>query len=136
MQSFHEKIGNQLVEATQRYMNNELELEELLKMQERESLVFEHKKWPEIKTNLRNRVFQLTKQLFSQINECEKYLRTFERLDESVEVDCDVDQLISHAFFLGRNRMPPPGFEHSNWYLGPYPTVQMIEALREETTEK
>ncbi|KAM0681740.1 hypothetical protein GINT2_000254 [Glugoides intestinalis] len=136
MQSFHEKIGNQLVEATQRYMNNEIELDELLKMQERECLVFDHKKWPEIKTNLRTRVFQLTKQLFSHINECEKYLRTFESLYKDVELDCDIDQLVSHAFFLGRNRMPQVGFEHSNWYLGPYPTIQMIEALREEPTEK
>lgn len=136
MQSFYDRVSGELLQAIEKYMNDEMELEDVLVVQEKEVLLTEYEKWPEYKKYLRGRVFELTRKLFSDVCEVEQYVRTFQKLDESKEVECDSDALISHSFILGRNRAPPPGFEHSNWYLGPYPTMQMIEVLREEEDNK
>lgn len=132
MQNFYDKVSKDLLESVEKYLNSEIELEELLIAQEREKLLYEYKNWDNIKKDLKESIFKMTEKLFREINECEKKIKTFKKLNESNNIECDIDSLISHSFITNRNRMPPAGYEHSNWYLGAYPTVNMIENIYEE----
>lgn len=136
MQNLHDKVSRELVDALERFLDGEIELERLLEAQERENLVCEFESWERVRSELKESVFQLTRKLFTEANECEKEIRTFQRLDETAFVDCDVKGLTAHALLLGRNKAPPFGFEHSNWYLGPYPTIHMVEMLRTDPSEE
>lgn len=135
MQSLHEKIGIQLIDAVQKYMDGEIGIEDVLKIQEKESLLCDYEKWSSIKKQLKDSLFKITRDMFTDVNECNKNIQILEKINESKVIECDVDGITSHSFLLGRNRAPAVGFEHSNWYLGPYPTFQMAEALAEDENE-
>ena len=53
-------------------------------------------------------------------------------LEQNNEKEVEIERLFAQAQLLGRNRMPPIGMQNSSWYVGPYPTFQMIDALRDE----
>ena len=50
-------------------------------------------------------------------------------MERGEEYEVDEEQLLAHAQMLGRNRMPPPDLHGSTWYVGPFPTLQMVSAL-------
>jgi hypothetical protein len=135
MQELYDKVSQELYDAANSYFNDEISLEDFEKIQEREILVLNHSNWTERKTKLKESIFNLTKQLYNDINACEQKIRIFKSISSSKEFEIDEEAIISQAKYLSRNRAPPAGFENSNWYLGPYPTVQMIEALNESTEE-
>lgn len=135
MQNLYDKVTSEFTELLEKYMNNEIDIKDVLKMQEREKLVLDHENWNNKKNELKESMFQLTKHLYEQINECDKKIRTFKLMNEEKEYEIDKDTLVSHAILLSRNKAPPAGFESSHWYLGPYPTIQMIEALNDQNYE-
>lgn len=135
MQNLYDKISMKLVEALNQFLDGEIYIDELLEAQEREQLVYSCDKWEKMQREARSSIFQHTDKLFKEASECEKELRTIEKLAEQVEVECEKEALESHAFLLGRNRAPPPGFEHSNWYLGPYPALHLLEMLRDDLND-
>lgn len=132
MQNLHEKIGSQLIDAVEKYMNDEIPLEDVILIQEKENLIYKYDKWSSMKKELKESLFEITRDIFTDVNECSKNIQVLEKINESKIIECDLDGIISHSFLLNRNRAPPVGFEHSNWYLGPYSTFQMAEALVEE----
>lgn len=136
MQNLYDKVTSEFTEVLEKYIKDEMTIKDVLKAQEREKLVLNHENWNKIKGELKENIFQLTKKLYEEINECDKKIRTFKQINEEKEYEIDENSLISHALLLSRNKAPPVGFENSNWYLGPYPTIQMIEALNDENKEK
>ncbi|ELA42908.1 uncharacterized protein VICG_00223 [Vittaforma corneae ATCC 50505] len=136
MQSLHDKVSKELLESLEKFLDDKIELDDLLIAQEREDLACRYESWDMMKKELKESIFQLAERLFRAVNECEREIKTLEKLNESKSIECDLEEVSSHAQLLSRNRAPPVGFEHSNWYLGPYPAAHMIEMLREGAEEK
>lgn len=158
MQRLYEKIAKELENTLVKYMEGEASLDELLEVQRKENLLLDCKNWEIMRRKLKNSVFELSMKLFAEINECQRLLDIYEKyrkcesgssitvndVNNSNDIsECNKEgaslseeSLISHALVLARNRMAPPGFEHSNWYLGPFPSNQNIEALNTEEKDK
>lgn len=132
MDKLYEKVTGELLTMTKMYMNNRASLEEVLLSQEKVSLLWECKNWTSMKRKLKTSIFELSLELFNKINDCERLVRAFEKMNISETIDCDIEGLVAHSKLVGRNSAPPAGFEQSTWYLSPFPSIQMIEALREE----
>lgn len=135
MQELYDKITEEFTEAFEKYMNDEITFEEIQKIQEKENLILQHKDWSDRRIKLKENIFQFSKKLYSEINECEQKIRTFKTISTEIEFEIDEEALLSHAMLMARNKVPPSGFENSNWYLGPYPTLQTIEALNESNNK-
>lgn len=133
MDKLYEKITEELIETTKKYMDNKASLEDVLLVQERMFLLWECKNWISMKRKLETSIFELSLKLFNKISNCEKLVRTFEKINAPKVIDCDVGGLLASSMLIGRNTMPPAGFEQSPWYVGPFPSIQMIEALKDDT---
>lgn len=133
MDKLYEKITEELIEVTKKYMNSKASLEDVLIAQERMSLLWECKNWASMKKRLETSIFELSLELFNKINSCEKLVRAFEKMNVPKPIDCDVEGLLASSMLIGRNSMPPAGFEQSPWYVGPFPSIQMIEALKDDS---
>lgn len=132
MDRLYEKVAEELVGTVKRYMDNKTDLEDVLLAQERMLLLWECKNWALMKRRLKNSIFELSLELFNKIGDCEKLVKTFEKMNASKVIDCDVEGLLASSMLIGRNSIPPAGFGQSAWYVSPFPTIQMIEALKEE----
>lgn len=133
MDRLYQEVSQQLIDAVERYMADEISLDELAEVDAREHLVYEYKDWPWLAKNLRSFIFASTKQLYDEINELDKSIRTVDQTSGGKEYESD--GLVAHSQILGRNRMPPPGLYGSSWYVGPYPTLAMVGALNDQNAE-
>ncbi|KAI5169562.1 hypothetical protein PAEPH01_0816 [Pancytospora epiphaga] len=132
MNRLYQEVSNELVKAFEEYIDGTITLSELHKVSLRENLVYEHRSWQSTSSLLRSRIFTYVKQLYDEISEMDKNLRTLEMLCKGERRIFDRDALISHSLLLGRNRMPPTGLAGSAWYVGPYPTLMMVNVLSTE----
>ena len=135
MNRLYQETAQSLLDALELYMDGKITLDELREADELEKLVYGHEGWPATAQGLRNRIFSHTKQLYDEINELDRSIRTAESMNAGKEYSIGIEGLLAHAQMLGRNRAPPPGFHGSSWYVGPFPTVQMIGALRDEEAD-
>lgn len=132
MDKLYERITEELLTVTKMYMSNKASLEDVLISQERMFLLWECKNWASMRKKLKASIFELSLELFNKINDCERLVKAFEKMSISRTIDCDVEGLVANSMLVGRNSAPPVGFEQSTWYLSPFPSIQMIEALKEE----
>jgi len=135
MAFIYEEICRLTVAAAERYLNDEISLEELLAVEEKMSLGWSYNEWPNMKQHLKNSIFENTLELYNKINDCERLVLSLQKMDKPRVIECNIEDLTAHAMILGRNRAPPLGLEQSSWYLPPFPSIQMIEALIEKPSQ-
>ena len=131
MNRLYQEISQQFVDSIEKYMDGRMTLEELKEMDRQEKLVYEHQSWETMARTLRIHIFTHTKALYDEINELDKYILMVDSMCNGKECEVDIDGVLAHSQMLGRNRMPPFGFQGSAWYVGPFPTLQMAGALKD-----
>lgn len=132
MDDLYKQECEKFVNGIEMYFNGSITKEELVALESNTLLFFELDSWDTIIKNTRNEIFEMTLELFNRINDTEKSISTYAKITDPKEIECDLQSIFEHALILGRNKVAPPEFESSTWYLEPYPTVQMIEALEDD----
>lgn len=130
MNRLYQEISRQFIESIEKYMDGRMTLDELREMDMQEKLVYEHQSWEPMAHVLRTHIFTHTKVLYDEINKLDKHIRTVDSMCSGRECEVDMDGVIAHSQMLGRNRIPPFGFHGSSWYVGPFPTLQMVGVLK------
>lgn len=131
MNQLYKEVSSRLIESVKQYMDGTITLEDLKEADLHEKLVYEHQTWDSLEQSLRSNIFVRTKELYEEINKMDKNIREMDQRCKSALYDIDEDAVKAHAHLLGRNRMPPAGFYNTTWYLGPVPTLNMVDALKE-----
>lgn len=130
MNRLYQEVSQQFLDSIERYMDGQMTLDELRDVERRERLVYEHQSWEAMGSALRSHVFSHTKRLYDEINELNRHILAIDSMCGGQDHEIDVDAVLAHSQMLGRNRMPSPGFQGSAWYVGPFPTPQMVDALK------
>lgn len=130
-----DNLNSEFIESVEKYLNNEITLESLKIQEEKLCFIWEYNRWDEIRKTMKMEIFQLTMKLYNRIGACQRLVDSLEKLNKEEELECELDDIMSRSMMLSRNKASPLGFEASSWYVGPFPTLQMLEALKEEGEE-
>lgn len=136
MDQLYQQVNSRLAEAVEQYMDSKITLEELRTANMEEQLVYSHRNWPAMIREAKQSVFQKTTDIFRELNELEKQINSVKAMADGREYEISEDALLSSAQLLGRNRMPPAELLGSSWFVGPFPTLQMLSSLREDRQDK
>lgn len=130
MNRLYQEVSQRFIDSIEKYMDGQMSLDELKEVDRQEKLVYEYQSWETMARALRTHIFTHTKVLYDEINELDRHIRMVDNMCSGKEYDVDIDGVIAHSQMLGRNRMPPLGFQGSAWYVGPFPTLQMVDVLK------
>ncbi|KAL6121529.1 hypothetical protein NUSPORA_01533 [Nucleospora cyclopteri] len=123
----YEEISKELEDAIIKYMRGEINVETVCKADLREKLF--HSNWNEKKAELKNKIHESLKEICLELNEVEKNTKILKDLIKENKKEINMEDILSHAMLLGRNRNPPQGAENSQFYLPPFPNQFMTTNL-------
>jgi len=129
MNRLYQEISEKLLNAFSDYLKGKISLGELKEIENEENLIRNFKNWKKIKETLKIQISENLRKLYDELQEINKNLKSLENMNRGEKREIKMGKIISHAGILGRNKMPPVGFHNSNWYVGPYPNIQMLSAL-------
>ncbi|EED43489.1 hypothetical protein EBI_26271 [Enterocytozoon bieneusi H348] len=117
----YEKTIKELEEGIKKYMNDKLDLEELLELNYKKNLFKNDLKSTIEKEEkrLKQFIFTCIKSLYDKINKIEEKKNILCTIDDAY-IDVDKYELFLYGIFVGQNKLPPQGAETSQYYLPPY----------------
>lgn len=130
MQRLYGEVAKELLEALKMYCSGEMPLSEVKRLNEKENIIYNLKDWKSKRGQIKEEIFKRVKGLHDKTTELGRFTALAEKLSEENIVEIDEGAVLAHAQLLGRNRFPDPHFSNSGWFVGPYPTLQMLTALR------
>lgn len=135
MDRLYDEVIEKIIDGVRKFIDGRMDLMELKKIQQEEEILYNYKKWSQQREFLKRSIFKIVKDLNNELEDLEEQIKKLKYINQSNEMSINLENLMAHSQLLGRNRMPPPGFENSNWYIASFPTFQMLDKLKEETEE-
>ncbi|KAI5148623.1 hypothetical protein ENBRE01_0438 [Enteropsectra breve] len=129
MNVFYSEKASMLLNGIERYIAGEISIEELKALDKAEMLARECSMSSRVRPQIKNYIFENVKALHNDLSELERTIKLLEKHENRERYEAEKEDLMSRAFILGRNEMPPQGMESSGWYLGPSPQLQHLCAL-------
>lgn len=135
MNRLYKEVSEELLLGLRRYMNSEISYEETKRLSTRESLAFKSSEWSSIIEEKTCSILNTYRKVYDEILRIEENVKMAEKLNRNVMFDVEMEALLGHSEISGRNRAQPKGYEASNLYLPPFPSLMLADALNKTESD-
>lgn len=132
MNRLYKEISEELLAGLHAFMGGEIGYAELKRLGDREALAFEGG-WARTAERKSAQLLERYRRMYDEILKVEECVKTAEQMGRGRDFEVDIDAVLAQSGAAGRNRAPPMGYEGSSQYLPPFPSVMLVDALKDES---
>nr|AGE95758.1 hypothetical protein ECU06_0850 [Encephalitozoon cuniculi] len=135
MDRLYREVSEEFLAGLRKYINDEMSYAELERLSTREALAFNSHRWGAVIEEKSCEALRMKRRVYDELLGIEEKVRTMEKMENRREFDVDLAGLVSHSEIVGRNRSHPPGYENTDLYFPPFPSLGMVRFLNDSSME-
>ncbi|KAH9411249.1 hypothetical protein HK407_06g10790 [Ordospora pajunii] len=132
MNRLYKEVSEEFLGGLREYVDGKIGYEEIERLCDRESLAYSRERWESVIEEGANEILEIKRRIYEGILKIEEKVRMLERMGNGREFEADVEAVAMHSEIVGRNAVPPVGYENAGVYLPPFPSISMVRSLNSD----